>query len=233
MTRQELKEQTQHDAFSDSVSRVVQYSNTHRNTLITWGVAAVAAAGLAIGGIAYANHQRDIREQDLAAAFDVIAAPVGAQPGQLGKSYPSEAAKREAEVKTLAAAAAKYQGTSEGLMAQYYVGTLKAQTDAKGAEADLKAVANSSNDVSALARIALAQLYAGENRLPEAQQLLQDLANKPNSLVSKGQADILRAQLDAAVNPQRSHQILQSLQNGKQDPAIARAAGELAAQVTR
>jgi hypothetical protein len=128
---------------------------------------------------------------------------------------------------------AKDGGTSEGLMAQYYLGTLKAQQDPKGAESDLKTVADSSDEISSLAKVALAQLYAGENRLPEAQQLLQSVENKPTSLVSKEQAQILRAQLDATTNPQQAKKILQSLQGPKADPAISRAASEVAAQVTR
>ncbi len=233
MTRHELKEQVQHDAFSDSVGKVVLYSTTHRDTLIRWGSAVVLIAAIIIGAIAYSNHRKGVREQDLAAAFTVISAPVGAEAPQFGTSFPTEAARREASIKALASVVAKDQGTNEGLMAQYYLGALKTQTDPKGAESDLKTVADSSNEISALAKIALAQLYAGENRLPEAQQLLQSLSNKPTSLVSKEQAEILRAQLDAATNPQQAKQILQLLQNQKQDPAISRAASEVAAQVTR
>lgn len=232
LTRHELKEQIQHDAFSDSVSKVVHYSTTHRDTLIKWGAVVVAVAVIAIAAVVYTSYQRGEREKDLAAAFEVISAPVG-PANQFGKTFPTEAAKRDASIKALAHVVAKDGGTDEGRIAQYYLGTLKAQNDPKGAEADLKAVADSRAEVSSLAKVALAQLYAGENRLPEAQQLLQSLAAKPNSLVSKGQADILRAQIDAATNPQQAKQILQSLQNQKQDPAIARAAGELAAQVTR
>jgi hypothetical protein len=232
LTRHELKEQVQHDAFSDTVSKIVHYSTAHRDTVIKWGVAVVAVAGITIGAIAYSSHQRTEREQDLAAAFDVISAPVGPAT-QFGKSYPTEAAKRSASIKALSAVVAKDRGSDEGLMAQYYLGTLKTQSDPKGAESDLKTVADSSSEVSSLAKIALAQLYAGENRVPEAQELLQSLANKPNSLVSKGQADILRAQIDAATNPQQAKQILQPLENQKQDPVVARAAGEVAAQVTR
>lgn len=193
----------------------------------------VAVAALAIGAVAYTNHARSVREQDLASAFDVISAPVGAETPQFGKSYPTEEAKRQASIKALAGVAAKDAGTSEGLMARYYLGTLKAQTDPKGAESDLKAVADSSNEISSLAKVALAQLYAGENRLPEAQALLQSLESKPTSLVSKEQAQILRAQLDASVNPQQAKKILQSLQTPKQDPAISRAAGEISAQIAR
>ena len=233
MTRHELKEQVQHDAFSDSVSKVVQYSTIHRDTLIRWGVAVAAVAAITIGAIAYSNYRKGVREQDLAAAFDVVSAPVGAQAPQFGTSFPTEDARQKASIKALASVVAKDGGTNEGLMAQYYLGTLKTQTDPKGAESDLKTVADSSNEISSLAKIALAQLYAGENRLPEAQQLLQSLESKPTSLVSKEQAQILRAQLDATTNPKQAKQILQPLESQKQDPAIARAAGEVAAQVTR
>jgi hypothetical protein len=232
LTRHELKEQIQHDAFSDSVSKVVHYTTTHRDKLVRWGAVALGVAAVAIGTVAYANRSRHVREQDLAAAFDVISAPVGPET-QFGKSYRTEDAKRQASIKALAGVVAKDGGTGEGLMAQYYLGTLKAQQDPKGAESDLKAVANAGNEISSLAKIALAQLYAGENRLPEAQQLLQSVENKPTSLVSKEQAQILRAQLDATTNPQAAKKILQSLQGPKQDPAISRAASEVAAQVTR
>jgi hypothetical protein len=232
LTRHELKEQVQHDAFSDSVSKVVTYSTVHRDTLIKWGIAAVAVAAIVIGLVVYSNYRRSERQQDLSAALDVISAPVGPAT-QFGKSYPSAEAKRQASIKALASVAAKDAGTEEGLTAQYYLGTLKTQTDPNGAESDLKTVADSNSEVSSLAKIALAQLYAGENKLSEAQQLLQNLANKPNSLVSKDQAEILRAQLDAATNPQRAKQILQPLQNQKQDPVVARVAGEVAAQVTK
>jgi Tetratricopeptide repeat-like domain len=233
LTRHELKEQIQHDAFSDSVSKIVHYSTAHRDQLIRWGAVAVAIVAIVIGAIVYSNHSRSVRQQELAAAFDVLSAPVGPTQSQFGLSYPTEDAKKQASIKALASVAARYSGSNEGLIAQYYLGTLKTQTDPKAAEANLKTVADSSGEISSLAKIALAQLYAGENRLPEAQQLLQSVENKPTSLVSKEQAQILRAQLDATTNPQQAKKILQSLQTPKQDPAISRAASELAAQVTR
>ncbi len=113
------------------------------------------------------------------------------------------------------------------------VGTLKAQQDAKGGEADLKKVADSSCDCSALAKVALAQLYVGENRSADAQDLLRGLINKPNSLVSKDQAQILLAQLEQTTNPKDAKKILQSLKTPNEDPVVARAADQLSAQMAK
>ena len=232
MTRHELKEQVQHDAFTDSFSRLIQYSSSHREQLIRWGLMAIALIAVIVAAVWYSSHARAIRRADLASAFEILTAPVG-PANQFGKSFPTEDAKRQASLKALAAVIAKDGGTSEGLMAQYYRGTLKAQQDAKGAESDLRTVADSNSSSSPLAKIALAQLYSGENRISDARQLLQGLVNKPTDLVSKPQAQILLAQLDQTSNPKEAKKILQSLQTPNQDPAVSRAAGQVSSALAR
>ena len=232
MTRHELKEQVQHDAFTDSFSRLFQYSSSHREQLIRWGVIAVAVIAVIVGAVWYSSHARAIRQADLASAFAILTAPVG-PPNQFGKTFPTEDAKRQASLKALSDVVTKDGGTTEGFMAQYYRGTLKAQQDAKGAETDLRTVADSNSSSSPLAKIALAQLYAGENRISDARQLLQGLVNKPTDLVSKPQAQILLAQLDGISNPKEAKQILQSLQTPNQDPAVSRAAGQVSSALAR
>ncbi len=134
-------------------------------------------------------------------------------------------------MKAFADVVAKDSGSRQGLTAQYYLGTMKAQSgDTKGAEADLNAVANSSNPCAPLAKIALAQLYESENRVPEAQALLREMINKPTDLVSKAQAQILLARLDETTNPQEAKKILQSLKSPNQDPAVSRAVDEISSQ---
>jgi lipopolysaccharide biosynthesis regulator YciM len=129
---------------------------------------------------------------------------------------------------------AKDGRSRQGLTAQYYLGTLKAQSgDARGAESDLNAVVNSSNECAPLAKIALAQLYAGENKLSQAQTLLRGLVNKPSALVSKAQAQILLAHLEETTNPQDAKKILQSLKGPTQDPAVSRAVDQMSAQITK
>ncbi len=233
MTRHELKEQLQHDHFTDAVSDVVSYALSNPQRLIRWIVIAVILLILAGGGLWYAAHQRSLRQQALQTALRVIESPVG-PAAQRPNSYPTQQAKQNAEIKVLSGMVAKYGGTREGLIAQYYLGTLKVERkDPKGAESDLRRVADSSSDFAALAKIALAQLYAGENRIPEAQALLRSIANKPSDLVSKAQADILLAQLDVTTNPQQAKKILQSLRAPDQSPAVSRAVDQVSGELTR
>ncbi|MGA8026915.1 MAG: tetratricopeptide repeat protein [Bryobacteraceae bacterium] len=233
MTRHELKAQLQHDHFTDAVSDVISYARSNRQQIIPWMIAAVIVLAVAGGAFWYSSYKNSLREQDLQAAFDVLEAPTG--PAVSGsKSYPTQDAKQQASMKALSDVVAKDGGSRQGLIAQYYLGTLKAQkNDAHGAESDLRAVADSRSKCAPLAKIALAELYAGENRIPEAQGLLRALVNKPADLVSKGQAQILLARLDETSNPQEAKKILQSLKGPKQDPAVARAADQLSAQMAK
>ena len=132
-------------------------------------------------------------------------------------------------MKALAEVVAKDGGTREGYLAQYYLGTLKAQNDdAKGAESDLRAVANSGSDSAALAKIALAQLYIASKRTREAQDLLRSLVNKPTDLVSKvAGADSARPDPMRPRIRQKPRKILQQLKTPRKSPAVTRAADQV------
>ncbi len=233
MTRHELKDQLQHDHFTDAVSEVVGFTQTHRQQVIRWVIAAIAVLVIAGAAFWYASYRKGVRQQDLQSAFEVLDTPVAA-PNPSAKSFPTDEAKRQASIKALSIVVSKDGGSREGLIAQYYRGTLEAQNgDPKGAEADLKPVANSSNECAPLAKIALAQLYTAQNRVPEAQNLLREMVNKPSDLVSKAQAQILLARLDQTTNPQEAKKIVQSLKTPNQDPAVARAADEISSQLSK
>jgi predicted negative regulator of RcsB-dependent stress response len=234
LTRHELKEQLQHDQFTDAVSGALGYASSHRQNLIRGSIALVLVLLLAGGGYWYYSHQKSLRQQDLGAALTVVDAPVG-PANDYGKTFPTEDAKQTAARQALSAVVSKYPGSREGLIAQYYLGTLKAQAnDAKGAESDLRTVADSKSEVAPLARIALAQVYVGEKKIAEAQTLLRAIVNSPTSLVSKAQAQILLAQIDESVNPAESKNILKSIDKSDQGrPAVSRAADQLSTQLAK
>lgn len=233
MTRHELKEQLQHDQFTDSVSSALQYASSHKQRLIQWGIVAAVAVIIVISAVWFNSYRRSVRQRDLQAAFTVLDAQVG-PPNEYSKTFATPEAKQQASMKALSEVVAKDGGTREGNLAQYYLGTLKAQKgDTKGAESDLRAAANSSSDSAALAKIALAQLYIASKRSSEAQEVLRSLVNKPTDLVSKAQAQILLAQLDETVNPRQAKQILQSLKTPAESPAVSRAADQVSAQLAK
>jgi hypothetical protein len=233
LTRHELKEQLQHDQFTDTVSQVLLYAQTNRQQFIRYGILAAIAA-VVIGGVFWYRHYTNgQREQDLERVFLVLDAPVGpANPGSSVNSFQTQDAKNKASLKALNEMIAKDGGSRQGLMAQYYRGTLRVQMgDTAHAESDLKAVANTGNPTAPLAKIALAQLYAGQNKMSEAQQLLNGIVNKPTDLVSKGQAEILLARLDQTINPKETKKILQGLSTPKEDLAVRRAADQLSSEL--
>jgi hypothetical protein len=233
LTRHELKEQLQHDHFTDTVSDVVGYAASHRQELLRWVIIAIAILVIAGGAFWYAKYRESVRQQDLNQALATADRPVGpATPGV--STFPNEDAKSKAVMKAFADVVAKDGGSSEGLVAQYYLGTLKAKKgDVKGAEADLSRVADSNVRVAALAKIALAELYRGDNKVPQAQSLLQSLVNKPTDLVSKAQAQILLALLEKSTNPQQAKKLLQSVSTESKDPVVQRVAQQVSSEMTK
>jgi len=234
LTRHELKEQLQHDQFTDAVSGALGYATSHRKNVTRWLIILAVVLVLSGGGYWYYSHQRSLRQQDLGAALAVVDTPVG-PANDYGKTFPTDDAKKTAARQALSGVIGKYPGSQEGLIAQYYLGTLKAQAnDAKGAESDLRTVADSSSAVAPLARIALAQVYLGEKKMAEAQGLLRAIINSPTSLVSKAQAQILLAQIDQSVNPAESKNILKSIDKSDQGrPAVSRATDQLSTQLAK
>jgi predicted negative regulator of RcsB-dependent stress response len=233
LTRHELKAQLQHDQFAESVSHALTYASSHKQRFVQSGIVAAVLVIIAVAAVWFNSYRRSLREQDLQSAFNILDAQVG-PPNEYVKTFATQDQKLQASIKVLSDVAAKDAGTREGFLAQYYLGTLKAQkNDLKGAEADLRTVANSGSDSAALAKIALAQLYIQSKRTAEAQDLLRSLVNKPTDLISKSQAQVLLAQLDAGVNPQQSKEILQRLKTSNPDPAVTRAADQLSAELAK
>lgn len=235
MTRNDLKDQLQHDQFTDTVSSVVTYGSSHRQTIIKYSILGGLALIIAALAIWFSNYRTSLRQADLQTAFGVLDVPVGpAAAGSTGKTFATQDEKTKAAEKAFADVVAKDSGSHEGLIAQYNLGTLKAQAgDQKGAETDLNTVANSGGDVASLAKIALAQLYLSQKKLSQAENLLRDVINRPTDLVSKPQAQILLAQMLESTNPREAKKIIQSLRTPNQTPAVTRALDQVTSQAAK
>jgi hypothetical protein len=236
LTRHELKEQLQHDQFKDAVTGAVSYATSHRQNFIRGAIAAVVIVLIACGVWWYLASQREQRRQELDSAISILDAQVGPPNADSAvKTYPTEDAKKDAWMKALSAYVSKHAGTSEGYIAQYYRGTERAQkNDQPGAESDLRVAADSNSSVAPLAKIALANLYLGENKNVEAQTLLQSLTKDSSPLVSKAQAQILEAQLNQSSNPQAAKDVLKTLDPADQKrDAVKRAAEAITSDLSK
>lgn len=230
LTRHELKEQLQHDAFRDNVDVAVDYVASHRRQVTRWTVIAIVIA--VIGGVTYGiyEYQKNQREKALSAAMTIVDAPVEPNPDGFGTSFKTQQAKDQASMKALGDVAAKYSGSEEGNAARYMLAGLQASNSKYGeAESNFKAVADSSSEYSALAKIGLAQLYVGQGKAQQAKTILEGLVAHPTAMVSKEQATLLLASVLKDTDPKRARQLAESLKVPSERAAVERAAGQIAA----
>ena len=98
MTRHELKEQLQHDQFTDAVSGALGYATSHRKNVTRWLIILAVVLVLSGAGYWYYSHQRSLRQQDLGAALAVVDTPVG-PASDYGKTFPTTMPKRPPRVR--------------------------------------------------------------------------------------------------------------------------------------
>jgi hypothetical protein len=149
-----------------------------------------------------------------------------------GLSFPTLEKKNAAATKALSDVASQYANTEQGDIARYYLAGLQASENKYAeAEANFKAVANSSSAVAALAKVGLAELYAGEGKNDQAQTILEKLVANPTPLVSRSQATIMLANVIKSKDPQRARQLLDSLKGPTEAPAVTEAANQLLQEI--
>src|ERR1017187_3112110 len=124
ITRKELKS----DKFALEVGQTVSFFEEHRQEILRYGAVALGVAALFAGWLVYQKHQRAGREEALAKAILIQEAPIGTAPNSVGLTFPTQAAKDEATTKAFSGLAAKYPGTTEGEVAQYYLGAIEARS---------------------------------------------------------------------------------------------------------
>ena len=221
LTRKDLKS----DRFAIEVQHGVEYVTDHRRQLIRWISIAAGVLVAVLAVFLYRQHQHSIRQEQLAAAFKIQNAAVGPSGNEFMQTYPNQAEKDKAVTRALTEVVAKYPGTEEGLIAEYFLACNAADKgNMQEAERRFKLVVDNGNaSYASLAKLALAQIYQSQGKGAEGEKLIRSLIDHPSVLVSKEEATIALARLIAPTKPQEARKLLEPLRANERS-AVSRAA---------
>jgi predicted negative regulator of RcsB-dependent stress response len=209
--RKELK----HDKFVEQVGHTVEYASEHRTQFIRYGLIGLAVVLAAAGFYFYRNYQHSQRQNALREALRIHNAQIGAGGNEFFATFPTEAEHEKAKEKTWKEFAAKYDGTDEGAIGYFYLGTMYADRGniAEAEKYFKEAISDGSAPYASQAKLSLAELYGAANRRQDAERLLRELINSPTILVSKEQATIALARVLAPTKPEEARKLLEPLRS--------------------
>lgn len=221
LTRKELKT----DKFVLEFEHGVEIFSEHRQQIIRWGAVAAVLVAVIIAVLLYRSHEHQVRQQALHAAMEIQNATIGPSTSDLIVSFPTATARDQAVKKAFGDLAAKYPGTDEGVIAEYFLGTNAADDGNLGqAEKYFKDVVDSDRGpYASVAKLSLAEVYAGQGKLADGAKLIQSVIDHPTVLVSKDEATFALGELYAPSDPQRARKILEPLRDSRRS-AISKAA---------
>ena len=201
--RAETRHQLKQDKFSRATIQVaektVHWTVDHKNKLIVASVVIVALVAAALGSWYYLERQDEKASADFGKATLVLDTPVRPAGMPPQPEYPSYASSKERATdarKQFQAVIGKYPHTRAADFSHYFLGVTAASVgDNATADRELKTVAGYHNeDLSALAKLALAGVYRNSNRTKDAIDLYKQLIDKPTRTVGKTAAEMELAQ---------------------------------------
>ncbi len=220
-TRKDLKT----DKFAEDVFDVFDWASAHKAEVARYGAILVAVVLIIVGVVYYNRAQAAAREEALAKALRIDDATTGdvVQPTNL--HFDTDAEKDKARVKAFTDLSAKYSGTHEAAMADMYLASyaVDAGNLAEAEKRYKKVVDDAPKAYAGLARLSLAQVYASEGKMADAEKILRDAMANPSLTVSKEHATIVLAELLAQSNPAEAHKLIDPLRTSLRG-AISRTA---------
>ena len=225
--RAETRHQLKTDRFSrvtiDAAERTAHWSVEHKSKLIVAVVVVLIVAAAVAGGWYYLSQQDQKASLEMSQAVRTLQTPV--RPPNMPEqpeapSFASSSERATAARKQFQAIVDKYPHTHSAEFSRYFVGVTSADLgDNATAERELqKVVSSGSNDVAALAKMALASVYRNTGRDKQAEELYKQLAAKPSSTVGKVTAQIeLAATYKSDNQPLEAKRIYETIQ--KENPA--------------
>ena len=208
ITRKELKT----DKFALEVEHGISFFEHHKNEAVKYGAIAVGIAVLIVGYTIYQRGQHSARQEMLAAAIRIQEAGIG-QSGNGGLAFPTQEAKDQEAIRAFGELRTKYSGSAEGEIAQYYLGSIKADQGKLGeAEKLYQEVAqNGAEKYAALSKLSLAQIFFADGRTDQGEKVLRDLIANPTDFVSSDQATISLARYLSPKKPAEARKLLEPL----------------------
>lgn len=221
----------QQDQFVLATEHSINWANNNRRSALLIGGAALALLLILVGLYSIFQHRTTEAQTAFGEAMQVYQTPI-VRPGQAlppGMQAFNSAKERAAKANTLFSQVANRYGLTEpGKNALFFAGLTSIEAGQNGAAEDtLKKVASSWNgDTAALAKDALAQLYAQTGREQQAVEQYQDLAKGhattvPPSLARLQLADMYNAEGKTEQARQIYAQIKDHDKDAKGKPGIA------------
>lgn len=104
--------------------------------------------------------------------------------GSTGKTFKTEKERAEAAIAEFQTVVDRHGGEA-GEKAKYFIAVNRLAIDRPAGIAELETLARSGDATGTMAKFALAQAYAGDNKLDQAAALYSDLSKMPDSIVAK------------------------------------------------
>jgi tetratricopeptide (TPR) repeat protein len=223
-TRHALKQ----DKFVSATASGLEWMGEHRSNVVAWLVGIVLAAGLVVASVVVYQKREAAANQLLGQAMDIYETPLAqpnqpAEPGQ--KTYSSAAERAKAAYPLFRQTADQYGWLTAGQTARYLAGATELDMGQQSAaETDLEKATHASSERAALAKIALANLYAQTGRNSQAVTLFQDVIAHPTTTVPKAAAQLQLAQLYETTQPAEARRLYAEIKDQNKDNDAAQIA---------
>ena len=187
----ETKEKVRYeDEFQQKVGSKVEelgkkFEGQGRNILYALG--ALVVIGIIAWFIyAWSTRSDAAAQAALGKAIETSQAQVGETPppGYTGKTFKTEKERAEAAITEFQAVVDKHGGEA-GEKAKYFIAVNRLEIDRAAGIAELEALTKSDDEVGKMAKFALAQAYAGDNKLDQAAALYTELAQMSDPIIAR------------------------------------------------
>jgi tetratricopeptide (TPR) repeat protein len=224
-TRHALKQ----DKFVNATTSGLEWIGENRSRVVAWSVGVVVLIGIVVASIILYQQRKAAANQLLGQAMDIYQTQLAkpnqpAEPGE--KTYATAAERAKAAYPLFRQAADQYGWLSAGEMARYFAGVTELDLGQQSAaEADLQKATHAGNgNLAALAKIALANLYAQTGRNSQAVTVFQDVIQHPTTTVPKAEAQLQLAQLYETTQPAEARRLYAEIKDQNKDTDAAQIA---------